>query len=164
MKFADFLRGAEGVVVADVTKVIATASAAVSATTWLPAGLKTIALAVLASAQSDITGLEAIAGTAAGALAADAVDDVTTLLANTISVVTSGKSIADMSTAEKAQLQTLWQTMKAQGDTLITQVVAGVEVLGQQTKAQVGQLLNPGLSAAAAGQIAVPQPPIQPGA
>lgn len=139
MKFADFLRGVEGVLVDDVTEVITTATAAINATTWLPASLKNIALAVLSAAQADITGLEAVAGTAVGGLAADAVDDVTTLVANTISVVTSGKTIAEMSTAEKALLQTLWQTMKAQGDTLVTQVIAGVEVLGQQTDETVAK-------------------------
>lgn len=127
MKFSDWLRGVANVVVADVNNVFNVAKTAVAAVPFLPTNIKADATALLNDAQSDLTGLESLAGSLVGNAVADGVDDVTTLLLNTSNAVTNSTSPAQFSLAEKTVLQQAWTAMKAQGDTLMVQWMAGID-------------------------------------
>lgn len=126
MNFANFFRSAAGVVWADVEKVFTEATAAVTASP-LPATIKTGLTSTLSATQTEMSSVAALAETAAGSVVADGIDDVTTLLVNTAGVVSSGKKLADMSAAELALLKQTWTAMKAQGETLLAQLQAGLD-------------------------------------
>lgn len=126
MKFAQWLRGEAQILLADVTKVFVVANAAV-AVLPLPLGVKATATALITGAQAALTGLEGLAGTEAGQAMGDAVDDVTTLLMNTAGAIGKAKSPAEFGAAEKTVLHATWVAMKAQGDTLMAQFMAGID-------------------------------------
>lgn len=127
MKIADFLRGVEGVAIADVNIVFNTVKADVQAVPFLPTNIKNDVVTLVSDAQTDFNGLVSLGGTLAGSAAGDAVDDLTTLLLNTSNAVSNSKSIADLSAAEKTILGQTWSAMKAQGDTLMAQFMAGID-------------------------------------
>lgn len=127
MKFSDWLRGVENVGRDGVIKVFDVARAAVGAAPFLPANIKADATMLLNDAQTDLLGVESLTATLAGNLVADGVDDITTTLMNTANALTNAKSIADFSSAEKTVLSQAWTAMKAQGDTLIAQFMAGID-------------------------------------
>jgi hypothetical protein len=136
MSIATFLRGLVTTAEAGVDTFFAEAQAAVKAAPFLPANIKTDLGQTLTDAENDIHALEGLAGTLGGTVAADAVDDLTTLLAETAqNVSTSGADLSKLSAGEKATLQQTWAAMKAQGDALVAQVVAGVNILQQPAKA-----------------------------
>lgn len=127
MKLADFLRGAASIAIADVNRVFDTASAAVATAPFLPVNIKADLTHLIADAKSDFNGLVGLGATLAGTAAADAVDDLTTLLMNTAQALsTSGADLARLSSAEKTVLLQTWTAMKAQGDTLVAQLHAGL--------------------------------------
>lgn len=126
MKFAQWLRGEAQIVLADVNKVFTVLGVAVAASP-LPVGVKATATALIAAGQTTLTGLEALAGTEAGQAMGDAVDDVTTLLMNTAGAIGKAKSPAAFGAAEKTVLHATWLAMKAQGDTLLAQFMAGID-------------------------------------
>lgn len=127
MIFSDWLRGLAQVALKDVNNVFSVARTAVAAAPFLPANIKTDTTNLLNDAQSDLTSLEGLAGTLAGNAVADGIDDTTTLVMNTANALTGSKSPADFSAAEKTVLAQAWTAMKAQGDTLISQFMAGVD-------------------------------------
>lgn len=125
MKFADWLRGVEGAAIAGVDKVFDTAKAAVS---LIPiTNVRNDLIQLLTDAQDDLHGWETLAGTTVGSIAADGIDDITTLLMNQASVLSAGSSLSQLSAAEKAMLQQTWIAIKAQGETLVAQIVAGID-------------------------------------
>lgn len=126
MKIADFFRGVETVVLNDVVKVFDTAASLVTAANFLPANIKTDLTQLLTDAKNDILGVVGLADTVVGQAVADGVDDITTLLMNTAGVVSSGKPVDQLSVAEKAVFLQTWTAMKAQGDTLAAQFMAGL--------------------------------------
>lgn len=139
MKIAQWLRGEAQVVLADVTKVFAVATAAVNAAP-LPAGVKVTALALIGGASAVLSGLEGLAGTLSGQAMGDAVDDFTDFLMNTAQAVSKSSSPAQFSAAEKTVLHATWLAMKAQGDTLMAQFLAGIDpVKAAQTAASPPQ-------------------------
>ncbi len=144
MKFADWLRGVATVVVEDITKVFDVARSAVAAAP-LPTNIKTDTTTLLNDAQADLVGLAGLAGSLVGNIAADAVDDMTTLLMNTAGVLAAGKSPADFSAAEKTMLMQTWTAMRAQGDTLMAQFMAGLDPskAPQPALSQAGQIVMP---------------------
>lgn len=132
MTISSFLRGVAGVVLTDVDDFFNGAKAVVAAAPFLPANIRADLTQTLTDGQNDVHGLESLAGTVGGALAADAVDDLTALLAETAqNVSTSGDDLSKLSAGEKATFQQTWAAMKAQGDTLVAQVVSGVNILAQ---------------------------------
>lgn len=126
MTFSNWLRGVATVTLTDINKVFVTAGAALAASV-LPAPLKVVLAGDLAAAEDYINSLEVLAGTLGGEAIADGVDDVTTLLLNTRNNIVGAKSLSYASKAELASLQVTWSTMKAQGDTLVAQFLAGVD-------------------------------------
>ncbi len=140
MKISDWLRGVATVAIADVNAVFNVVRAAISTAPFLPANIKADATAILNDAQNDLTALEGLAGTLAGNAAADAVDDVTTLLLNTANALSNSSSLSALSAAEKTVIAQTWTAMKAQGDTLIAQFMAGIDPTApQQTAAASSQ-------------------------
>lgn len=127
MKFSDWLRGVAQVAIADVDKVFNAVRTAVAAVPFLPANIKADTTQLLNDAQADLAALASLAGTLVGHVAADGVDDLTTLLLNTAGALTNAKSVADFSAAEKTAIQQTWAAMRAQGDTLVSQFLAGVD-------------------------------------
>lgn len=126
MKLADFLRGVEGVIVADVHKVFDTAKAFIAGAP-LPSNIKTDLTNLVTDAGADFDGFVNLGNTLAGAAAADAVDDITTLFMNTKNAVSNSKDIKSLSAAEKTILYQTWTAMRAQGDTLLAQALAGLD-------------------------------------
>jgi hypothetical protein len=113
---------------ADVTSVFTTAKAAVAAAPFLPTNLKADLTQTLTDAEADLNGIASLAGGLAGAAMADAVDDVTTLMLNAANALkTNGGSLSALSAAEKAVLAQAWTAAKAQGDTLLVQLQAGLD-------------------------------------
>lgn len=126
MKFADWLRGVETVVLKDVLSVFSVAKTAVG-TASLPQNIKDDTTQLLSDAQDDLVSVGGLAGTLVGNIAADAVEDVTTLLMNTAGAVSAAKSPSEFSAAEKTVLQKAWVAARAQGDTLLAQFMAGID-------------------------------------
>lgn len=139
MRFADWFRGVENVLTAAVHEVFGTARMAV-ANAPLPANIKTDLVQLLNDGEGDLTGLEALAGTLVGNVVADGIDDLTTLLLNTRNALTNSKSVADFSAAEKTAFIQAWAAMKAQGDTLAAQFMAGVDPSAPRTTVGVAAL------------------------
>lgn len=149
MKFSDWLRGVASVPITDVNKVFDVARSAVSAAPFLPANIKADTTQLLNDAQADLSALEGAAGTLVGHATADAVDDVTTLIMNTANVLSNSKSVTDFSAAEKTALQQAWTAMKAQGDTLVSQFMAGVDPVKLTAQANTATAVADGAAAVA---------------
>lgn len=126
MKFADWFRGGAQVALADVAGVFDAANGFVEAAP-LPGNIKADLKVLLTDAKADLMSVVGLAGTTAGNLVADGIDDLTTLMLNTAQVVSSGKPLEELSAAEKAVLTQTWTAMKAQGDTLVAQFMAGLD-------------------------------------
>ena len=126
MNIANFFRSAAGVVWADVESVFTKAKAFVVAAP-LPSNIKADLTSTLTDTQSDLSSVTSLAGTVAGQAVADGVDDLTTLLVNTAGALSGGKSLSQLSAAEKSVLAQTWTVMKAQGETLVAQLQAGLD-------------------------------------
>ena len=127
MKIADFLRGVENVGVAAVDGVFSTAESALQGVPFLPSNIKADLVQTVKDAKTDFDGVVGLANTLAGNVAADAVDDLTTLLLNTAgAVAANGTDLSKLGAAEKTVLLQTWTAMKAQGDTLVAQLHAGL--------------------------------------
>lgn len=129
------IAGAAAVVLEDVSKVFTTAKTAVAAAP-LPANLKTDLTQTLNDAQADVEAAAHLAGGLFGQATGDGIADVTTLFYKTAGVVSSGKSLEDMSKAELTVLAQIWQTMQAQGSTLLAQAMVGIDPVAQQIAKQ----------------------------
>lgn len=153
MKIAAFFAGVlstvtkeAAVLVTDVAGVFDKTKATVQAVPFLPANLKGDLSQTLDDAKADVIGLAGLAGSLTGNVIADGVGDVTTLFYNTVNALTNSRSVADFSTAEKTAVAQTWTVMKAQGDTLLAQFLAGVDpVAAQAAAAKAAQPVPPPL-------------------
>jgi hypothetical protein len=153
MKFADWLRGVSTIALADVNKVFDDAEGFVEASP-LPSNIKTDTVQLLKDAKGDLNGLAGLAGTLAGNAAADAVDDLTQLFLETAQVLgNKSSSLSQMSVAEKTVLEQTWTAMKAQGDTLLGQLKAGLD----PTKGDAPAAAQPAAVAGTAAPAPTPQ-------
>ncbi len=141
MKFADWLRGVANVVIADVDKVFTVAKSAVS---LIPVtNIRNDLTQVLTDAQADLHAWEGLAGSLAAQVAADGIDDVTTLLINQANALSGGNSLSQLSAAEKSILAASWTAIKAQGETIVAQLQAGLDPTAKPAAPQIIQQPTP---------------------
>lgn len=127
MKIADLLRGVAGVVITVVDKVFDDGRALVQGAVFLPANIKADLTTTLNDAQSDVHDVEHLAGTLLGNAIADGVDDFTSFFMSQAELLAgSGTDLSKLGPGSKTNILQLWNTMKAQGDTLVAQLHAGL--------------------------------------